>query len=356
MDWIRIIILSNPILFGGDMYIPKSPLLVGIELTSRCNLQCPHCAADANQVGTSLPFDKVISTIDEAHKIGVKELPLGGGEVLLYEKFFEVCEYALSKGLIVSIATNGILVPKNIDKIKKLKRFNVPFRVGISLDGYTPEMHGYFRPKETFKSAIEAIELLNEAKIPLSVLCVLHKDVIKNIPTFLQFLSSMDISHVRFLSLIPLGRGKNYINEMFTSEELYNMLIEKKKWNKLFGKNIGFHMPWEFLIDSPDKRNPSPCEAGYLRLWINSNGDIYPCPFMANLFIGNIYKDSIRDVWINSPILKELRDPAQLKGTCSTCNYREGCRGGCRGFAQLFKGDFLCTDPYCPIANQKQFE
>nr|WP_292539183.1 radical SAM protein [Methanothrix sp.] len=335
------------------MYVPKSPLLVGIELTSRCNLQCPHCAADSDRMGKSLPFDKVISIIDEAHRIGVKELPFGGGEALLYEKFFEVCEYALSKGLTVSITTNGILIPKKIEQIIKLKRFNIPFRVGVSLDGYTPEMHSYFRPKKTFKCAIEAIELLREAEIPLSVQCVLHKNNVNNIPSFLQFLSSLDVSYVRFLSLIPLGRGKNNIDKMFSPEEVYSLLVEKKNWNKSFGNGVGFNMPWEFLINSPDKCNPSPCEAGYLRLWINTNGDMYPCPFMAEVFIGNIYLDSISEVWLNSPILKKLRDTTQLKGACSSCYYREGCRGGCRALAQIIKGDFLCADPYCPIVNRK---
>jgi len=96
------------------MYIPKSPLMLGLELTSQCNLHCPHCVADADWNGESLPYDTAISVIDEAHQIGIKELIFGGGEVLLYDRFFETCEYALSNGLNISFSTNGILIPENI--------------------------------------------------------------------------------------------------------------------------------------------------------------------------------------------------------------------------------------------------
>ncbi len=161
------------------MYIPKSPLMLGVELTSRCNLHCPHCVADADWNGESLPYGTAISVIDEAHQIGIKELIFGGGEVLLYDRFFETCEYALSNGLNISFSTNGILIPENIESIKRLKRYNRMVRVGISLDGYTPEMHSHFRPKETFEIAVDAIKLLQKADVALNVLCVLHKENIK---------------------------------------------------------------------------------------------------------------------------------------------------------------------------------
>jgi radical SAM protein with 4Fe4S-binding SPASM domain len=112
-------------------------------------------------------------------------------------------------------------------------------------------------------------------------------------------------------------------------------------------------MPGDFLFLPADTRHLAPCEAGYLRLWINSNGNMFPCAYMQDYPIGNIYKDSISDVWMNSPMLRKLRDPTLLKGACSTCNYLNGCRGGCRGLALFVEGDYLCADPYCPIVSQK---
>jgi radical SAM protein with 4Fe4S-binding SPASM domain len=141
---------------------------------------------------------------------------------------------------------------------------------------------------------------------------------------------------------------------MFSPDEFHNFIRERQSWREAFRNNISIHFPWEFLFLPPEKRRASPCEAGYLRLWINSSGDIFPCSYLEELPIGNVYRDSISDVWNNSPVLKALRNPALLKGTCASCEYRDGCRGGCRGLAYFLEGDYLCSDPYCPIVVQSK--
>lgn len=335
------------------MYIPKSPLVLSIDLTNQCNLNCPHCMVNANSDCVSLSYEAVISIIDEAERIGIKEIVLGGGEPLIYEKFFSICGHILSKGLYFSFVTNGTLVHENINEFLKIRRYNKSFRVGISLDGYSPEMHGYFRPKETFESAINAICILNNMNISVDILCLLNRENIQDIPRFLKFISDLNILNIGFIPIMPEGNGRQYLCEMISPDNLYSILKEKQKWQEIFEININTHTPWEFLFLPSEERNPSPCEAGYLRLFIDPRGDIFPCAFLTEHCIGNIYHNSIKDVWLNSPILKKLRDPTLLKGACSICNYRNGCRGGCRGLAQSLGGDYLCADPYCPIVNQR---
>lgn len=336
------------------MYIPKSPIMLCVEVITECNLNCRHCSADANSENNIFPYDKLISIIDTAQKIGVKRLVFGGGEPLLYEQLFNVFEYALEQGFRVSFVTNGTLVSEMIDRFSKMLEYKHSFEVGVSLDGHTPEIHGYFRPAETFYPAVEAINLLKNKGFNVSVSCVVSKGNIKTIPELLRYLLPFNLYGIRFLPFAPLGRGRDCIEEMFSPDELYGLIKEQQNWRKVFGKNISIHFPWEFLSLPPEKRQPSPCEAGYLRLWINSKGDIFPCSHMEDLSCGNVYQDSIADVWNNSPVLKALRNPSLLKGTCASCQYRDGCRGGCRGLAYFMEGDYLCSDPYCPIVVQNK--
>lgn len=336
------------------MYVPKSPLVLGVQITDQCNLNCPHCSVDASQNGLSLSSDVVLSIIDEADRIGVKELIFGGGEVLLYNDFPQVCSYALSKGMNISFTSNGLLIPDKINFITELKKYDCATRVGISLDGPTPETHGYFRPIDTYDSALNAIRILLDSDISTHILCVLNKKNINILEVYVQFLVKLGIYNVRFIPFMPTGRGKTYMNEMLTPDELYALLLKKQKMIENYGINIGLSIPWDFLCYPLEKRVPHPCEAGYLRLWINSNGDMFPCPYMSDIPIGNIYYDSINDAWINSPIIKKFRDSTLLKGACSNCDYRDSCRGGCRGLAYLVEGDYLCTDPYCQHIRQKK--
>ena len=297
---------------------------------------------------------QILSVIEEARQIGTRMVILGGGEPLLHDDFFDICECALAKGLDLFFTTNGVLVPERIKLFLKIQKYKGSFQIGVSLDGPTPEIHGYFRPKETFAAAVEAINLLQRAEFKVSVLSVLNKANIKVIPEFLGFLSTLGVSDVRFLPLMPVGRGRKYKEEMLSREEFYRIIRQKYQWKWVFKINVGLQMPWEFLFLPPEKRSPVPCEAGYLRLWISSNGDIFPCSYMSDLPIGNIHRNSISEVWNNSPVLKALRDPTLLKGTCASCEYRDGCRGGCRGLAYFLEGDYLCSDPYCPIVAQSK--
>lgn len=336
------------------MYVPKSPLILGVQITDQCNLNCPHCNVDASQNGRSLPEEAVLSIIDEAHRIGVKDLILGGGEVLLYDDFFTICNSALSKGLNLMFSSNGLLIPEKIDQISELKRYNRALNIGISLDGPTPETHGYFRPIDTYEPALNAIQILQDSGISTHALCVLNKSNINIIYDYLDFLVNKNIYNIKFMPFMPLGRGKKYMDEMLTADQFYNILYEKQNIIEKYGINIGISVPWDFLLSPPEKRVPHPCEAGYLRLWINSDGDMFPCTYMSDIPIGNIYNDSISYAWLNSPIIKKFRDSTLLKGACITCNYRESCRGGCRGLAYFLEGDFLCADPYCQHMRQKK--
>ncbi|MEG3067408.1 MAG: radical SAM protein [Syntrophaceticus schinkii] len=334
------------------MFIPKSPFIVCFSITNKCNLNCSHCIAEAEKQGSSIPVEKTISVIDETKRIGVKMLTLGGGEPLLYDDFFGVCEYALSGGMKLSFVTNGTLVSNFKNDFARIAKYKNMLYVGISLDGHTPELHGYFRPKESFWPAVEAIELLTRIGIKVYVLCVLNKVNITMIGEYLDFLSKYPIGNIRIMPLMPMGRGEAYIDEMPDSEEICNLIDNLSVGD--VNINLESHFPWEFLFLPPEKRKPSPCEAGYLRLWINYNGDIFPCAYMENIPVGNIYRDSISDVWNNSPMLNALRNPALLKGTCASCQYRDGCRGGCRGMAYFIEGDYLCSDPSCPIVVQNK--
>jgi MoaA/NifB/PqqE/SkfB family radical SAM enzyme len=58
------------------LYIPKSPIMLCIGLTTKCNLNCRHCSADANSENVFFPHSELITIIDTAKELGVKKLIL----------------------------------------------------------------------------------------------------------------------------------------------------------------------------------------------------------------------------------------------------------------------------------------
>jgi radical SAM protein with 4Fe4S-binding SPASM domain len=65
------------------------------------------------------------------------------------------------------------------------------------------------------------------------------------------------------------------------------------------------------------------------------------------LAAGNVRRESAVDIYRDSTLFRELRDPNALHGKCGRCKYREVC-GGSRARAYAVTGDYLASDPSCP--------
>jgi len=102
-----------------------------------------------------------------------------------------------------------------------------------------------------------------------------------------------------------------------------------------------------------DAEHPWPtggCAAGVSGLTVLPDGTVTPCRRMP-VPIGNIRKDSLREIWASSEILNALRDKSRYKGRCGECNKWSACRG-CRAIAAAFAGaddkaGYLAEDPQC---------
>ena len=78
------------------------------------------------------------------------------------------------------------------------------------------------------------------------------------------------------------------------------------------------------------------------------DGTVYPCRRLP-VPIGNVTRDSLRELWVSSPVLESLRDKQQYRGKCGRCKRWAACRG-CRAIAYAASEnpkDFLAEDPQC---------
>jgi radical SAM protein with 4Fe4S-binding SPASM domain len=91
-------------------------------------------------------------------------------------------------------------------------------------------------------------------------------------------------------------------------------------------------------------------------VFVSHTGEIYPSGFLP-LSAGNVQRDSLVEVYRYSPLFRNLRDSATLRGKCGMCEYRNLC-GGSRSRAFALTGDYLgeelrCT--YQPRVNDSRF-
>ncbi len=155
----------------GNGEIAPMPHTVSLAVNNTCFLRCKHCdVGTAKRSGDEKNFFYMRTTGDsrklqEMPLSRLKELvdemaPHGGVvrpaflEPLLREDLFELAEYTRAKGLMFSIQTNGVLLPKVYKKV-------VDSGVGmlrVSLDG-PPDVHDAIRGVPgTFAKAVDGIK------------------------------------------------------------------------------------------------------------------------------------------------------------------------------------------------------
>lgn len=167
----------------GWSYYPQNqivsdyPLLVDIELSSLCNLQCPMCYTITdefkNQVDTTrMDWNLFCKIIDEiAGKVPAIRLSLRG-EATLHKKFIECIKYAKDKGIKeVSTLTHGGKL--TLPFFEKMVSAGIDW-ITISVDG-VGETYEKIRKPLKFNDLVSKIELMNEYK----KIKGLHRPVIK---------------------------------------------------------------------------------------------------------------------------------------------------------------------------------
>lgn len=87
------------------------------------------------------------------------------------------------------------------------------------------------------------------------------------------------------------------------------------------------------------------CLAGTGVTFISHRGEVFPCGYLP-VEAGNIRRQSFQEVWQESPIFAELREPDLLGGKCGLCEFKKIC-SGCRARAFGMEGDYLGEEPFC---------
>ena len=80
-------------------------------------------------------------------------------------------------------------------------------------------------------------------------------------------------------------------------------------------------------------------------LFVSHRGEIFPSGFLP-LRAGNVRHHRVEWVYRYSPVFRQLRAPAQLKGVCGECEFNALC-GGSRSRSFALTGDYLASDPWC---------
>jgi len=323
----------------------SAPLTFNWTLSYRCNFSCSHCYS-REEVAEELPTSDILRVVDILAQKQVPFVNFGGGEPLIRDDLFEIAAYATSRGLNVSMNSNGWLVDEAAAEKLKASGFR---SVGISIDSFDPALHDDFRNMPgSYVRAVAALDALGRAAVKTTMSAVISRINYRHFRELLQLAREHGVAQVYLHNFKCSGRGfKNRAELDLSPEEWKAFYIEalqvKQETTDLA---ISFDDPVIASLPGYDE-NPqvkgSSC--GKLSLHLRPNGDITPCGFIP-LVVGNILKEDFDRIWYDSPVLQAMRSK-EAKGKCGGCAAFENCLGGCTARAFATTGDFNEPDPHC---------
>ena len=310
----------------------NSPTLVDLQITNKCNLNCPHCYAESGSHGDHIPLKDAIIAIENCKRSGAFEIALGGGEPTLHPYFIDILKEIRKRNMVPNLASNGkYLSEENIEAIKKYcgaVALSVEF-IGEKFE----ERRGF-----PFKDFLKSVDKLKNNNIKLVFQVTISKSNLDDLKNTTSFLSKLSPYGIVYLTYKPVGRGENFDSTLLSENKKETAKIIKDCFLLLQDETkVGYDCCLANILIGQglsDDNLINGCSAVRSSLAVNRNMDVVPCSF-SPMVLGNLKKDSLQKIWNNELSHKfrnKFLDKTKNNSSCSACNYKYNCLGGCPEF------------------------
>jgi MoaA/NifB/PqqE/SkfB family radical SAM enzyme len=250
--------------------IKAFPISLAYELSWLCNLECTYCDRHT-PMAEEMSRGQILAALEEFVKLGTRNVSLDGGEPLAHPNVSEIVQYLVEQGVEVSIHTNGILVPRKIETIRKLKK------VKISLDG-PKESHDAMRGAGSFDRAVDGARAARQAGVRVEFTCSVGRhnaDVLDQLLDIAEGLESSIIFQPVRNSLFVYGERDGAAWELEHQRSLAT--FARLEAFKRAGRAVANQ--WSSLRhfrNFPLEARP-PCAAGWILCTMDPEGVLFHC-------------------------------------------------------------------------------
>lgn len=345
----------NSKLAPGHLLFSPEWLVLGVN--NICNLHCKMCDVGTksatvfseNLVGTNpvnMPIELFRRIVDQSVKYFPKvKLGFAFTEPLVYPHLEETLAYAQQNKLHTSVTTNAL----NLKQRAKALSETGCAELFISLDG-PEEIHNYIRGhKSSFQRAVAGIEELAtfDRRPSISIFCAITEWNVGHLKRFLSFFKNYPISQVGFVhNNFTSPDTANSHNALFGQlyratvsnsdesdvgnidlkllwEEISNMKRAAYPFKVSFSPEFKSFEELEVFYRKPDIMIGSSCRDVFRNVMIKSDGSVIPAHGRCyNLTVGNVYDQSLPEIWKSRVFSKFRMDIIRQGGflpACSRC-------------------------------------
>jgi MoaA/NifB/PqqE/SkfB family radical SAM enzyme len=291
----------------ADGSTSNAPLLLAIEVTTRCNFKCVHCChrfSSQKPAGMSLElFQDIVPLLKTAHELYL----FGDGEVLLdipRHLAMIARTYQEDPTCALGFSTNGKLLTPEVFELYATAGVQY---IQISVDAAIKSLYEEMRRGGSFDQLLanlEGIAILrqrSQVRQPqLRLATVISKQNFRQLPILAEFAKKYGFSSWYVNAECPLNPGRDLLQ--LTSEDLAELDLMRadilQNYNSCFSTVFDPHIGLSARTDEKWLESTSPvfCTVPWQRFEVKVNGDVKVCPYYHEA-ICSMQGKSAMDVW-----------------------------------------------------------
>lgn len=332
----------------------RKPRLASLqfELTSRCNERCIHCYIPNGKkdAGFDMSFERFKYILDQYAEMGGLQVTLSGGEALMNKDIAKILLYCREKDMQISLLTNLISLKKELIPI--LKDVNLSL-IQVSLYSMDAEKHDSITTiKGSFEKTKTAIEKLHNADIPVQISCPImkaNKDGYDEVMKYAQRLRMK--AQTDYIMMAQADLNTSNLANRISIEETEKVIRDIMENDVDYQTETLAQDPLS-SISEEEFAEMSLCGAGLNDLCVTVNGDIYPCAGWQGFVVGNVFRESLKEIWEHSPKLEQIRKIKQKDfPKCLKCEARDFCNMCLvRNYNESGGDMFKINEHFCKVA------
>lgn len=304
---------------------------------SACNCRCVMCDIwKDNKNLKQLTEADVTPLLATFKKMGTQQVLMSGGEALLNENFFRLCEMLQKQGIKISLLSTGLLLKKHAENLVHWVNDII-----VSLDGDEPlhdEIRNIKGAYQKLKDGIQAVHAINPA-YKITGRTVIHRLNYKQWPAIIEAAKNLGLQQISFLPADVSSHAFNREvlwdaakqgevavtkNELPALQQTIELIIDKyaaffdnrfiaeqpQKLRRIYQYYAAIHGIVEFPYNK--------CNAPWVSVVVEADGAVKPCFFHPAF--GSIQTQPLEEI-INSDAAIQFRKQLkqQLNDTCAKC-------------------------------------
>ncbi len=298
------------------------PTFLIYQYTDTCNSRCTMCNIWKKEPKDELRPEELEKIFKDPLFSRLRWVNLTGGEPFLRKDIVETVKLisTLPKLEGIAIPSNGFLTEKIVKDAKDILKI-LPkdqfLSITLSIDGFEKTHDEIRGVPGAYKKVTETLRRLKEIKNPNFNVGIQPTIMKKNLGEIEEFYNEMKKT-TKSIGFAVMLESEGYYGNMGSEAKLNKQ--DKLKIADFLKKTLkddpqyGFYYSKLIEMFKTGKRGFG-CLAGYLTLYMNPYGDLYPCPVLSSVMrynFGNV-KDS---KWFT----KNIKRPLESEPICEKCH------------------------------------